>query len=357
MFEKYRNFSAEDFATDDFFREWVFAKKPDVNIFWTKWVGEHPEKREEVIQAIMLLKILRSGENELSPAEIGNAIERALNKIGKNTPRKNFPAPAAYQKWFRYAAAALILVFIGWAGSRNSWNRTDDSAGMTVSPGEDWLTFENTGQEERQVTLEDGSRAVLDPESSIRVKRQLHGERLVMLSGGAFFDVVKNPDRPFKVLTENVVTQVLGTSFKVVTDPVTRQTKVRVVTGKVEVSARSKTLPGTNAILYPNQEIVYSQDDKVMQKAVVEHPMEVRKSEQRDFVYEGVPIGQIFDELEKRYAVKIRYDREALADCQITASFSNESFWEILNLVCRPVRATAEEKDGEILIRSSGCRF
>ncbi len=356
MFEKYRNFSAEDFATDDFFREWVFAKGSDTNIFWTKWVKEHPEKREEVIQAIMLLKILQSEENELSPAEIGNAIERTLYKIEKNTPDRISRIPVAYQKWIRYAAAALIFVLIGWAGSRNSWNRTD-SADTEVSPGEDWLTFENTGQGEKKVILEDGSRAVLDPESSIRMKRQPHGERLVLLSGGAFFDVVKNPDRPFKVLTENVVTQVLGTSFKVVTDPVTRQTKVRVVTGKVEVSVRNKTLPGPNRILYPNQEIVYSQDDEVMQKAVVEHPVEVRKSEQRDFVYEGVAIGQIFDELEKRYAVKIRYDRETLADCQITASFSNESFWEILHLVCRPVRATVEEKDGEIFIRSNGCRF
>ncbi|ODS79454.1 MAG: hypothetical protein ABS46_15885 [Cytophagaceae bacterium SCN 52-12] len=357
MFEKYRNFSAEDFATDDFFREWVFAKRSDANIFWTKWVKEHPEKREEVIQAIMLLKILQSEENELSPAEIGNAIERTLHKIGKNNPGRISRTPPAYQKWFRYAAAALILVLIGWAGSKNSWNRANDPAGLAIRPGEDWLTYENTGQGERQVTLEDGSRAVLDPESSIRVRRQWHGERLVVLLGGAFFDVVKNPDRPFKVLTENVVTQVLGTSFKVATDPVTRQTKVRVVTGKVEVSARNKPLPGPNTILYPNQEIVYSQDDEVMQKAVVEHPVEVRKSEQREFVYEGVPIGQIFDELEKRYAVKIRYDRETLADCQITASFSNESFWEILSLVCRPVRATAEEKDGEIFIRSSGCRF
>lgn len=356
MFEKYQNFNAEDFATDDFFREWVFAKGSDANIFWTRWVKAHPGKREEVIQAIMLLKILRSEESELSPAEIGSAIERTLNKIDKNKPRKNDGAAIAYQKWVRYAAAALILVFIGWGGSKSSWNRPGPPD-ATTGTAEAWLTFDNTGHNERKVTLEDGSQAVLDPGSSIRVKRELHGERLVMLSGGAFFDVVKNPDRPFKVVTENVVTQVLGTSFKVVTDPVTHQTRVRVVTGKVEVSARNKTLPGTNTILYPNQEIVYSQDDDLMRKAVVEHPVEVRKSGQQDFVYEGVPIGQIFDELEKRYAVKIRYDRETLADCQITASFSNESFWEILSLVCRPVRATAEEKDGEILIRSNGCRF
>ncbi len=356
MFEKYLNFNAEDFATDDFFREWVFEKAPDAHIFWTKWVGEHPEKREEVIQAIMLLKILRSEEKELSQAEIGSAIRHTLNEIDKNTPRRKPATAVAYRKWIRYAAAALILVFIGWGGIRNSQDGPIP-AGTATGPAEDWLTFENTGQSERKVTLGDGSRATLDPGSSIRVKRRQQGERLVVLAGGAFFDVVKNPDRPFKVITDDLVTQVLGTSFKVVADPATGQTKVRVVTGKVEVSARNKTLPGANTILYPNQEIVYSQDDELLRKAVVEHPVEVQKSAQHDFVYEGVPIGQIFDELEKRYAVRIRYDRETLADCQITASFSNESFWEILSLVCRPVRATVEEKDGEILISSNGCKF
>ncbi len=357
MFEKYRNFSAEDFATDDFFREWVFDKKPNANIFWTKWVGEHPEKREEVIQAIMLLKILRAGENELSPAEIGNAIERTLYKIDKSAPRKNFTAPVAYQKWIRYAAAALILVFIGWGGNKNSWNRVNPAI-TGISPDEEWLTLENTGSGEKKVTLEDGSQAVLDPGTTIRYRNTTEGERTVYLSGSAFFDVVKDPGRLFKVITEDLVTQVLGTSFKVSSDAVSGETKVRVVTGKVEVSARnSSRKTAGNTIVYPNQEIVFKQTQNQITKALVADPVEIQISEQAEFVYEDIPIGKIFDELGSLYGVTIHYDKELLAGCQITASFGSETFWDKLNLVCRPVRATIEEKNGEIFIESPGCKF
>ena len=41
------------------------------------------------------------------------------------------------------------------------------------------------------------------------------GKRQIQLDGEAFFDVTKNPQKPFTILTKNTATTVLGTSFNI----------------------------------------------------------------------------------------------------------------------------------------------
>ena len=55
------------------------------------------------------------------------------------------------------------------------------------------------------------------------------------LNGEAFFEVVKNPKKPFLVFTKDIVTKVLGTSFTVKAFDGDKEVKVMVKTGKVNV--------------------------------------------------------------------------------------------------------------------------
>lgn len=69
--------------------------------------------------------------------------------------------------------------------------------------------------EQRSVALEDGSSVQLAPRSAISVSFT-SGERQVrLLRGEAYFEVTRNEHKPFKVLTDDAVTTVLGTGFDV----------------------------------------------------------------------------------------------------------------------------------------------
>ena len=357
MSEKYRYFTADDFASDDFFRKWVFEKKSDAERFWTQWVEKHPEKRRDVKEAIALLKTFEIQEAKLTGIEIDLAVQQTLNMIEKGSYSNEKRHPETFRRWTRYAAAIVLLSAIWWVGNNISGKKAVSIADRAHG-ADQWVSIDNTLTSVREEFLPDGSRVVLDPNATVRYSNASGNERTVFLSGSAFFDVVRKPDQPFKVVTDDLVTQVLGTSFKVISDLASRQTKVRVMTGKVEVSVRNKTKGrGNNTVLYPNQEIVYKESGNQMTKTVVADPVEVQKPERKDFVYEDAPIVKIFDELEMLYGVSITYDKDLLANCQITASFSNETFWEKLNLICRSVRATVEERDGEIFIKSEGCKY
>ena len=72
----------------------------------------------------------------------------------------------------------------------------------------------NTTDRAVQIALADGSSVVLTPRSAVRYPARFATDhRDVYLTGSAFFSVSKDPQRPFRVVTDRVVTQVLGTSF------------------------------------------------------------------------------------------------------------------------------------------------
>lgn len=65
------------------------------------------------------------------------------------------------------------------------------------------------------VTLADGSRVTLDADSAISVNITASQRDMRLLAGQAFFEVARNPARPFHVLVGEVRVTVTGTAFNV----------------------------------------------------------------------------------------------------------------------------------------------
>jgi len=122
-------------------------------------------------------------------------------------------------------AAAVTLVIVG--------------RQLPSSHGSATLQSYSTGSGQRAtITLADGSRVTLAPQTTLRVERDFGGAtRTVILIGEGYFDVAHIDAAPFIVRTGAVTTRVLGTTFAVrhyVNDPTAR---IAVATGKVAVSA------------------------------------------------------------------------------------------------------------------------
>ena len=78
----------------------------------------------------------------------------------------------------------------------------------------------NQTAETIHLVLEDGTRVYLAPGSSLSYNvMTLPDSRVVRLSGDAYFDVMRNEDKPFFVRTGNIGVKVLGTAFSVSSSP------------------------------------------------------------------------------------------------------------------------------------------
>lgn len=101
-----------------------------------------------------------------------------------------------------------------------------------------------------QVILPDGTRVWLNSASYLRFPTAFKGkERSVELFGEAYFEVAKNPEKPFKLKVRDMHIEVLGTHFNVMAYEDEPLWKTTLLEGKVKVGKGSR-----NEMLMPGQQ-------------------------------------------------------------------------------------------------------
>ncbi|OGX84209.1 FecR domain-containing protein [Hymenobacter coccineus] len=269
-------------------------------------------------------------------------------------PPASFWRPPVVRRW---AAAALLL--IGGALAVLLPHKWPPAAS---APAATWVQHRNAGQQVQLFTLADHSRIALSPGSSFRYRAGLAGPRReVRLKGEAFFQVAKDPARPFLVYTDQLVTTVLGTSFRVKAYA-GRDNEVTVQEGRVSVQRRQGAdLSATPAqattqgiVLLPNQQTVYSPlAAQPLLKSLVANPAVLAP---RVFTFEKQPVAKVLQALEQAYGVEILYDQRKLANCTVTVTFYQESLYEKLDVLSTALGASYSTIDNaRIRFRSNGC--
>jgi ferric-dicitrate binding protein FerR (iron transport regulator) len=209
--------------------------------------------------------------------------------------------------------------------------------------------------------LEDGTRitlkhgGVLDyPRHFGKAKREVH------LDGEAFFEVSKDSKRPFFVYNNNLVTEVLGTSFNV--KAVRNGVEVAVSTGRVAVYENDNKIPlspreklENGVIVTPNQKVTYYEQARHFVTSIVDTPMPVpsidEKKDPINFVYDDMPLSTVLASIEKAYNIEIVLENESLKNCPFTGDLTKPSLYTKLEFICQALGASYEIKGTKILLK------
>ncbi|WDY58297.1 FecR family protein [Pseudomonas sp. PSKL.D1] len=178
--------------------------------------------------------------------------------------------------WPKAVAAVLLLGFLF---AQTPWLDRWRSDYATV-----------TG-EARSVQLGDGSRLELNTDSAVQVEMLANERRVTLLRGEAWFDVARNPDRPFVVHAGDGWVRVVGTRFSV--ERADGQTRVQVEQGKVEVNAGQ----GPGVFLEPGQAVEYSASTLAAAHAF--EPASAFAWRHRQLVFSQRPLAEVVDELNR----------------------------------------------------------
>lgn len=110
-----------------------------------------------------------------------------------------------------------------------------------------------------KVLLPDGSKVWLNASSSIRFPSVFPASgRPVEITGEAYFEVVKDKDRPFVVRFNGSAVQVLGTSFNIMAYPEENASRTTLVEGAVSIrneGQQARLVPGQEAAVLPGGQI------------------------------------------------------------------------------------------------------
>lgn len=376
----YSNFSVEELASDDRFISWVKndCSQEDKD-FWQSLTRLHPELQDKIDRARILVINVDRAEDEIDPfgEEIVNEIwHNVLAGIEDEDPQESRDAitkrlpgrldkTSRPQRWrtlaFSVAASVGLFVSAFFLFTEENGQHLEWYSYNQEAPG--FVELVNTGQTTMKVEITDGSVISLEAGSRIKYKRSYTSDtiRKVYLKGEAFFDVARNPKKRFVVFTNDVATEVLGTSFRIKTDAGTKDVVVKVKRGKVSVySVRKQSSklnnPKEGVILLPNQEVVYSDKADVFEKKIVDTPELLKATIDDNFVFDNIAISTVFVRLEEAYGVEILFDRETMKNCFLTVSLGSESLFEKLNVICRTIGASYEIIDAKVVITSSGCK-
>ena len=215
-------------------------------------------------------------------------IERAPQRSVAAPVAKILPLRPARRAWMWSAGAALAAAFV---------------AGAVLLPSGGLLggrtTDYSTGFGERKtIALEDGSRIELNAASHISVKFE-HGARRVKLDDAqAFFDVAKDPQRPFLIETGAGQIRVVGTQFDVRHRD--GQVAVAVQRGVVEVRP-DRANSAAPFRLTPGQGVAYREDqasDAHVSNVAID---EVTGWRQGRLIYRDRPLSEIVGDLNRLF--------------------------------------------------------
>lgn len=200
---------------------------------------------------------------------------------------------------------------------------------------------------EYNVTLTDGTRVYLNASSALRYPVVFdEKERIVYLSGEAYFEVAKDADRPFFVVTEAMKLEVYGTSFNVNTR-YENGVQTVLVSGAIGVEGT-----GANRVyrVKPSELIEFSADGKfVKQEKVDVAPYVAWRYGQ--FMFENESLEHIMNTLSLWYDVDVFYASESLKGHRFTGHMKKyEDIDTILDAIGKIMGVTFTIKDKTITV-------
>lgn len=223
------------------------------------------------------------------------------------------------------------------------------------------METQNNANTNQTLTLPDGSKVVLEKNSSIIVSEDFGKvNRTVLVKGKAFFKVVRNEKKPFLVRMGNLVTEVLGTSFKVGADNQNKSIEVAVISGKVSVYATSKngiSKKLNGVVLTPNLKAIYNTENQTIQESIVETPQLLLPNLQKsDFIFDEIQFGDLRDRLKLFYGVDIIFVNREIEKCLFTGDLGGLDLYKQLDVACTSISAKYEVRGSTIFVNGKSCK-
>jgi transmembrane sensor len=207
-----------------------------------------------------------------------------------------------------------------------------------------------------KIVLPDGSQVWLNAGSNLDYNNSTFNKELreVSLNGEAYFDVTKNPDKPFIIHTKKMDIKVLGTVFNVRSYGNEKISEAALIRGSIEVTLKDRK--DQKIVLKPNEKIsitneepkaetkqnkiIASKIDPVRIPQIVVKELKTNTTyniigeiawTQNKLYFEDENLEDIALRMERWFGKKVTVANESLKNIRYTGNFENETMEEVLS--------------------------
>lgn len=224
--------------------------------------------------------------------------------VGLRRSRVTVSPPSSWSRVSRWAVVALAVVAVVVGVRTLPFVRPSASREYVASAGH-----------RVTVSLDDGSRVLLAPNSRLRVPSGFgDSERRVILDGEAFVTVAHASGAPFVVQTGRVETRVLGTAFDIRRYPGDSAVHLTVVTGRVSV----RNLRGAARLAAGDVSVITDSSTAVLAGADVQGSIAWTRGR---LIFTDTPVPTLLTTLERWYGYHFELRDTTLRRRYVTATF------------------------------------
>lgn len=313
-----------DTHESDMISEWIIASEDNKKTFNHSkmvWDGVKNYRKVDVNAAWAKLNITKKKEVEFIDIQEVKPILK-LNWLNN----------------FLKIAAVLVVLFGLWFVAARQF----------ATPQNDVLTFKS-GSKSIEKILPDGTKILLSKNSQITYPKTFEGNtREINLLGEGFFDVHHDASHPFIIHTQGTVVKVLGTSFNI--RAYNAQVQVHVKIGKVQFSKNN-----AKVVLIKGQKgETLANVDAIIKSEVIEVET-VTKEKLSSFVFNKMSLSKVAESLSKRFNKDIKFSRDKIKNCELTATFENEKLENIIAVIAETFNLKVDNQADMIILSGDGC--
>ncbi|MDN3690518.1 FecR family protein [Cyclobacterium jeungdonense] len=338
-----RDYTTEDFVLDPEFQKWVLFPDTEAKTYWEAYIRTNPGKHKEMVVARKLVLNISRKTRQVENSRIQQTwkvIDQALDEIQQeNQSKKVIPLDSSttlrrfeksqgrgYSRSLQLYRLAGILVIVFTLSFLIHFYLAEPIPAQVEIPVE-YEEHSTPPGVKSNLTLQDGSKVILNSGSSLRYIKNFEPHRRVLeLRGEAFFEVANDQDRPFTVKTGPVTTTALGTSFNIKSYE-NESLDISLVTGLVVVNHDS----------IPSQQVNLRKGEGLQIDLKGERLERVRFDENRvlawtdkTIVFDRSPMPEIKRVLENWYGVTIRFSNPPRKDLEVSGRFHNQTLENVL---------------------------
>lgn len=215
----------------------------------------------------------------------------------------------------------------------------------------EWYQVSNEGKGHIMLrdTLPDGSVVTLNEHSTIRYSAAYNQEdRVVFLTGEAFFEVQHDQERPFIVKAGHASTRVYGTAFGVAAYPASGQLRVSLQRGSIGVTYDTLHT-GQEKMLVPGQLLIYNKRSNTV-SIETQAPEKLAAWTTGKLVFFKTPVNDVLQQLEQRYDVHFHYDGN-MGDRTMTATFDDVPLTKVLQHISFVWNIRFEQRGDSVIVK------
>ncbi len=312
--------------------------KPEqkIKLFLKKLIGNTSKKEEQTLLELCevdeILKSQWENYEEIETKSKPPQFDAIFDRIEKQRKIRKMPL-----HFFAIAATFALLVSISIFSYLTFYNNHNIN-----------YLAHSTGKGERiEFLLNDGTKIWLNSESELKYPEKFDDERIVELTGEAYFEVAKNAQKPFIIKTGDISIKVTGTAFNVSNYLQQPNTEIVLAEGSVEILINNKEI---ETKLLVNERFNYEKENGkyTIEQAEIQ---EFSAWKNGELIFNDIDLLKLAFEMEKWYGVKFEIAQNT-ENHHFTFKISKESLDETIELVSFLAPLQFERHADKIVIKN-----